>query len=77
MEDAPEPSDGVRVAFQVSVLLIAVGLVIVGLGVRYAGSNGHPSHKRSQGAGAARWSASPIHGAEQRGVLHAHGIHHV
>ena len=32
MEDAPEPSDGLRVAFQVSVLLIAVGLVIVGLG---------------------------------------------
>jgi hypothetical protein len=32
MEDAPEPSDGLRVAFQVSVLLIVVGLVIVGLG---------------------------------------------
>ena len=32
MEDAPELSDGLRVAFQVSVLLIAVGLVIVGLG---------------------------------------------
>jgi len=32
MEDAPELSDGLRVAFQVSVVLIAVGLAIVGLG---------------------------------------------
>ena len=32
MEDAPELSDGLRVAFRVSVLFIAVGLVIVGLG---------------------------------------------
>ncbi len=32
MEDAPELSVGLRVAFQVGVLLIAAGLVIVGLG---------------------------------------------
>jgi hypothetical protein len=32
MEDTPELSDGLRVAFQASVLFIAVGLVIVGLG---------------------------------------------
>jgi hypothetical protein len=32
VEDAPELSDGLRVAFQVSVLFIAIGLVIVGLG---------------------------------------------
>jgi len=32
MEDTPELSDGLRVAFQVSVLLIVVGLAIVGLG---------------------------------------------
>ena len=34
MEDAPELSDGLRVAFQAGVLLIAAGLVIVGLGER-------------------------------------------
>ena len=34
MEDAPELNDGLRVAFQAGVLLIAAGLVIVGLGER-------------------------------------------